>query len=469
MLVVLGLLGDRGAVVATHRRHHLPGLAVPDQRHRRAGHHLLARATPRASGGRCSRRCSPSPPASCLLGWPISGAVSLTLLLIVFFMIEGVLSIMYAFEHKKELSGRWGWMLVSGIVDLILAAIILAGLPGTAAWALGLLVGINMLFGGTVDDRDGAACAQRGERADAAPGRQRIQGNRHQRKQTRAEGLKRASALERLTCRPRPPRSARRARRAAPAGRRSPSSPDRDERPRQRADRARYARPHQRLERLRDPAALDQPGGKSGKAALARQARRPPRRKRAARPRASPHRRRQNVRTEANPRSLVGDGGAQRETLGPARPSLQPSMRTETAVTREIGRGRDIDLLGAERARLAFDRGDDPAETGCRASSARASACCAIDAAFAASAISAGSAAPRSRANMAVASRTGEARAAGAQIVERCRRTGRRDRRCRPRHRPLPPPIMRAASSPMRGAWITSATRLVRSIQLFTR
>src|SRR5262249_21060212 len=84
-----------------------------------------------------------------LLGWPVRGAISLTLLLIVFFIIEGVLSIMYAFEHKKELSGQWGWMLVSGIIDLILAAIILAGLPGTAEWALGLLVGINMLFGGT--------------------------------------------------------------------------------------------------------------------------------------------------------------------------------------------------------------------------------------------------------------------------------------------------------------------------------
>jgi uncharacterized membrane protein HdeD (DUF308 family) len=39
-------------------------------------------------------------------------------------------------------------MLVSGIVDLVLAVIILAGLPGTSAWALGLLVGINMVFGG---------------------------------------------------------------------------------------------------------------------------------------------------------------------------------------------------------------------------------------------------------------------------------------------------------------------------------
>ncbi|HEY2186083.1 MAG TPA: HdeD family acid-resistance protein, partial [Xanthobacteraceae bacterium] len=84
-----------------------------------------------------------------LLLWPVSGAVSLTLLLIVFFLIEGVLSIMYALEHKRELTGQWGWMLVSGIIDLILAAIIFAGLPGTAAWALGLLVGINMLFGGS--------------------------------------------------------------------------------------------------------------------------------------------------------------------------------------------------------------------------------------------------------------------------------------------------------------------------------
>ena len=84
-----------------------------------------------------------------LLIWPISGALSLTLLLSAFFIVEGVASIMYAIDHRNQLTGRWGWMLVSGVVDLILAGIIVAGLPGTAAWALGLLVGINMLFGGT--------------------------------------------------------------------------------------------------------------------------------------------------------------------------------------------------------------------------------------------------------------------------------------------------------------------------------
>jgi len=84
-----------------------------------------------------------------LLLWPLSGILSLTLILIVFFVIEGVASIMFALEHKRELSGRWGWILASGAIDLILAAIVFAGLPGTAAWAMGLLVGINMVFGGS--------------------------------------------------------------------------------------------------------------------------------------------------------------------------------------------------------------------------------------------------------------------------------------------------------------------------------
>ena len=83
-----------------------------------------------------------------LLFSPLRGTVSLTLVLIAFFVIEGIASIMYAIEHRNQLSGRWGWMLISGIIDLILAGIIFAGLPGTAAWALGLLVGINMVFGG---------------------------------------------------------------------------------------------------------------------------------------------------------------------------------------------------------------------------------------------------------------------------------------------------------------------------------
>ena len=83
-----------------------------------------------------------------LLGSPVTGAFSLTLVLIAFFSIEGAVSIMFALDHRRELSGQWGWMLMSGIIDLALALMILTGLPSTAVWAVGLLVGINMIFGG---------------------------------------------------------------------------------------------------------------------------------------------------------------------------------------------------------------------------------------------------------------------------------------------------------------------------------
>jgi uncharacterized membrane protein HdeD (DUF308 family) len=83
-----------------------------------------------------------------LLAQPVTGAFSLTILLIPFFAVEGIVTIMFALDHKRELSGKWGWMLASGVVDLVLCVLLLAGLPSTAAWALGLLVGINMVFGG---------------------------------------------------------------------------------------------------------------------------------------------------------------------------------------------------------------------------------------------------------------------------------------------------------------------------------
>jgi uncharacterized membrane protein HdeD (DUF308 family) len=83
-----------------------------------------------------------------LLAWPVSGAVSLTLVLSIFLLMEGVATIMIALQHRRDFSGRWAMLLFSGIIDIILAAIIFAGLPGTALWVLGLLVGINLMVGG---------------------------------------------------------------------------------------------------------------------------------------------------------------------------------------------------------------------------------------------------------------------------------------------------------------------------------
>jgi uncharacterized membrane protein HdeD (DUF308 family) len=100
-----------------------------------------------------------------LLASPVGGSVSLTLVLIVFFIIEGVASIMYGVEHRKEASSRAGWIIASGVIDLILAAIIFSDLPGSAAWAIGLLVGINMVFGGT--SLIAMALAARGQAGDS--------------------------------------------------------------------------------------------------------------------------------------------------------------------------------------------------------------------------------------------------------------------------------------------------------------
>jgi uncharacterized membrane protein HdeD (DUF308 family) len=83
-----------------------------------------------------------------LLASPVNGAISLTVVLIAFLFIEGAVSVMFAVQHRSSESGSWGWMLASGALDIVLAAILFAGLPGTALWALGLLIGINMLFGG---------------------------------------------------------------------------------------------------------------------------------------------------------------------------------------------------------------------------------------------------------------------------------------------------------------------------------
>jgi uncharacterized membrane protein HdeD (DUF308 family) len=83
-----------------------------------------------------------------LLAQPVQGALTLTVVVGAYFLAEGVATIMYALEHRRELSERWAWLLVAGIMDLLIAAVIIAGLPGSALWAVGLLVGINLLFGG---------------------------------------------------------------------------------------------------------------------------------------------------------------------------------------------------------------------------------------------------------------------------------------------------------------------------------
>jgi uncharacterized membrane protein HdeD (DUF308 family) len=83
-----------------------------------------------------------------LLWHPVEGTVSLTLVLIAFFIAEGIFQIAAAISYRNAFRDSWGWMAMSGITDLILAWLMISGWPGTAVWALGLIAGVNLITSG---------------------------------------------------------------------------------------------------------------------------------------------------------------------------------------------------------------------------------------------------------------------------------------------------------------------------------
>jgi len=83
-----------------------------------------------------------------LVLFPRQGAVALTLLLAMLFILLGTAKIALAFHMRP--SGAWGWFMLNGIVATALGVLIWAGLPSTAAWAIGLLVGIDLLLSGWI-------------------------------------------------------------------------------------------------------------------------------------------------------------------------------------------------------------------------------------------------------------------------------------------------------------------------------
>ena len=74
---------------------------------------------------------------------PEQGLLTITLLLIVFFMIEGISKVVFALTIKPF--PNWGWVLASGIVGVVLSALLWANLPVTAVWLIGLLLGLQLI------------------------------------------------------------------------------------------------------------------------------------------------------------------------------------------------------------------------------------------------------------------------------------------------------------------------------------
>jgi len=82
-----------------------------------------------------------------LIWHPLAGILSLTLAVAAFFCAQGIVQVITSIGYRNVLPSRV-WMLFGGVVNIILAAIILSGWPGTAAWTLGLLFGINLFMWG---------------------------------------------------------------------------------------------------------------------------------------------------------------------------------------------------------------------------------------------------------------------------------------------------------------------------------
>jgi len=79
---------------------------------------------------------------------PVAGMLTLTILLAAYLLAGGIGKLILAFGYRRDIPKAWGWVLFSGVVDLVLAGLILMGFPETSLWVIGLMVGINLVFMG---------------------------------------------------------------------------------------------------------------------------------------------------------------------------------------------------------------------------------------------------------------------------------------------------------------------------------
>jgi uncharacterized membrane protein HdeD (DUF308 family) len=80
-----------------------------------------------------------------LLGNPIQGGITLTILLASFLFVGGIFKAVAAIAHRFE---GWGWLLLSGVIDVVLGVMIWRELPMSGLTIIGVLVGISLIFRG---------------------------------------------------------------------------------------------------------------------------------------------------------------------------------------------------------------------------------------------------------------------------------------------------------------------------------
>lgn len=97
-----------------------------------------------------------------LLSSPMRGVLTLTLLVSLTFIAQGILEVIYGFQMRPAEGANW--VIVSGVISAIAGALIFMGLPTTGVWVLGFLAGISLLSSGFTN----VALGMAGRRAQKA-------------------------------------------------------------------------------------------------------------------------------------------------------------------------------------------------------------------------------------------------------------------------------------------------------------
>ena len=80
--------------------------------------------------------------------YPVGGALALAVMIAILFIADGALRVGFA-TIVRPMAG-WGWLIAGGLASIVVGVVLLIGWPATALWATGLLLGINLIFTGSM-------------------------------------------------------------------------------------------------------------------------------------------------------------------------------------------------------------------------------------------------------------------------------------------------------------------------------
>lgn len=103
-----------------------------------------------------------------MLVFPLPGVAAVAMLITFYLLTDAFGS--FSLAHRLHPDKGWGWMLLNGIADVLLATLFMVGWPATSLWLVGLFVGISLVFDGWALIAIGWAMRRAGQAGGSGPG-----------------------------------------------------------------------------------------------------------------------------------------------------------------------------------------------------------------------------------------------------------------------------------------------------------